>query len=446
MTLVVVPPGTVFGRLTVIEEGPPRGTRGLRAMLCRCECGTRKAVDLHSLRRGRTTSCGCARGEAQKLDIPPGTVFGQLTVIKEAPQVGPRRLRTFLCQCECGETKTVTLNALRNGDAKSCGCSRQGAAVLPGAVFGRWTVIGGAEAVGDKRAALCACECGTQRIVVLNNLLTGGSKSCGCLGYAPDWTRLQPGEVPLYGKRARGRVALIDPDDYDLVTGYRWHVQEADPVAPGRRPAGPYAVTYVGQRDGTRRRVSMHELIMGRSFIDHVNSNGLDCRRVNLRPATPTLNLGNSRIQEIPGKTSRYKGVFWDTRGRTWVAGITDHGTSRYLGQFASEEDAALAYDLAAREVFGEFAKLNLNHESDAVAGARLQAIRDAGAFWVRRTRSERMVERWEKRQPVTHTCVYCGGEYESTSQGRNFYCSKLCRGRWRRQQERERRQEGRLF
>lgn len=319
--------------------------------------------------------------------------------------------------------------------------------IPPGTVFARLTVIGEAARVGPhgKRAMLCQCECGTQAVVELNNLRSGNSKSCGCRGGAPDWTRLQPGEVPLYGKRARGRVAVVDPDDYDRVMQYRWHVVEAPPKVPGRRPWGPYAVSRIRQRDGKSRKVPMHALIMGRSFIDHINSNGLDNRKVNLRLATPTQNLGNQRTQEIPGKTSRYKGVYWDRRDRAWVAEITDHGIPQYLGQFAGEEDAALAYDLAAREVFGEFAKLNLDHEPGAIAGARLQAIRDAGVFWVKRTCSERMVERWQEREPVTHTCVCCGREYESRASGRNFYCSSVCRGRWRRRQERERRQEGAL-
>jgi ribosomal protein L34E len=377
----------------------------------------------------------------RSIDVPPGTVFGRLTVIEETRL--PSGDYALLCRCECGKTKAVAGRALRRGDAKSCGCGRIAAPLLPGAVFGRLTVIGEAGRTGplNRLAMLCQCECGTRTVVLANNLRSGGSKSCGCRGGAPDPTRpLQPGEVPLYGKSARGRVALVDPDDYALVMQYRWHVVEAAPKAPGRRPWGPYAVSRIRQRDGKSRKVPMHALIMGRSFIDHINSNGLDNRKVNMRFATPTQNLGNQRTQETPGKTSRYKGVYWDRRGRGWVAEITDHGISRYLGQFASEEDAAQAYDIAARKVFGEFARLNFNHEPDVIVDARVQAI------WVRRTRSERMVERWEKRQPVMHTCVFCGGEYESTGLGRNFYCSKLCRGRWRRRQERERQQEGRLF
>lgn len=135
--------------------------------------------------------------------------------------------------------------------------------------------------------------------------------------------------------------------------------------------------------------------------------------------------------------------MFWEKRRCLWVAGIKDHGAHWYLGEFASEEDAALAYDLAACEVFGEFAKLNFNHGLDVAVDARREAIRDAGVL-ERLTRSERMVRRWRERQPVTRTCVWCSGEYESMSLRPSFYCSPACRARWRRQQERER--QGRLF
>jgi hypothetical protein len=166
MRSIEVPPGTVFGRLTVIGEAPRVGARSLRAMLCRCECGTVRTADLNELRRGSVTSCGCAR---RKVNVPPGTVFGRLTVIKETRANGKRAM---LCQCDCGQQKTVTLSALRSGRTRTCGTLH---------------------------------------------------------GVAADAARLKPGEVPLYGKKVQGRVALVDPGDWDLVMRYRWFVQE-----PGR--------------------------------------------------------------------------------------------------------------------------------------------------------------------------------------------------------------------
>jgi len=91
--------------------------------------------------------------------------------------------------------------------------------------------------------------------------------------------------------------------------------------------------------------------------IDHINGDGLDNRRCNLRLATNTQNRRNGKAHS--DGTSRFKGVCWDKfRGR-WRADITFENRSIHLGRFHSETDAAIAYDAAARDLFGEFARLN---------------------------------------------------------------------------------------
>lgn len=161
--------------------------------------------------------------------------------------------------------------------------------------------------------------------------------------------------VTLSGRKACGRVALVDDADYDLVSRYKWHVHEQD-RGPGRRPMGPYARAGI-YRPSDRRTVMilMHILITGiHTGIDHANGNGLDNRRENLRPAGQRLNMANTR--PIVGKSSRFKGVRlhegkWDARIRI--------GRSVYLGKFDDEEAAARAYDAAALAAWGEFARLN---------------------------------------------------------------------------------------
>lgn len=170
-----IPPGTVFGRLTVIGDG--ERVRGARAMLCRCECGTMKTATVGALRCGDAKSCGsCERGEV----IASGAVFGRLTVIGEAPRQGSRRLRAMLCRCECGTEKVILLGNLRRGQ-RSCGCARSDTRidVQPGAVFGYLTVLGEAPPMGARRvrALYCRCECGAETIVPLGNLRT--CVSCG---------------------------------------------------------------------------------------------------------------------------------------------------------------------------------------------------------------------------------------------------------------------------
>jgi hypothetical protein len=166
--------------------------------------------------------------------------------------------------------------------------------------------------------------------------------------------------IPLGGKRAAGRVALVDDDDYDLVMQYRWHVREY--WRPGRvRPMGPYAMTNV-RRDGRRVTLFMHNLIMGSTGIDHESGNGLDNQRSNLRPATHDQNMHNRRPNL--GHSSQYKGVTWRRNSGKWHARITLDGKRRSLGYFAGEEDAARAYDVAALASFGEFARPNFPAET----------------------------------------------------------------------------------
>lgn len=153
----------------------------------------------------------------------------------------------------------------------------------------------------------------------------------------------------------RGKTALIDDADYDLISQYRWSAK------PG--PWGWYAMAGI-RRDGKNTTLYMHRLILGNpaSHVDHRNGNGLDNTRANLRLATASQNQQNSRPRR--GASSRYKGVFLD-RGMCRAA-IGPAGHRKYLGTFASEEAAAVAYDAAAREMFGEWAQLNFPEESPA--------------------------------------------------------------------------------
>ena len=160
--------------------------------------------------------------------------------------------------------------------------------------------------------------------------------------------------VPLHGAKAAGRVALVDDDDYELVSGYRWRVWERR-RGPNGAIWGPYAVASVSSRRGGC--IQMHQLITGWPMTDHRNGNGLDNQRSNLRPATVAQNTQNARPQA--GSSSRYKGVTWHKKLSKWQAEIKVGGKHRYLGVFVSEEDAALAYNVAALEAYGEYAYLN---------------------------------------------------------------------------------------
>ena len=157
--------------------------------------------------------------------------------------------------------------------------------------------------------------------------------------------------VSLRGKRAAGRVALVDDEDYDLVMQYKWYVWEC----PAKNQ-GPYAHCSIGGRT-----LRMHQLITGYARTDHANGNGLDNRRANLRESTRAQNAANRRMHVT--NPSGFKGVRRraDNPKSPWTARICVDRKERHLGYFATAEEAARAYDAAALKLHGEFARLTPN-------------------------------------------------------------------------------------
>ena len=147
----------------------------------------------------------------------------------------------------------------------------------------------------------------------------------------------------------QGKVALISDEDYEKVSAYRWY---ANGYKRGRYW---YAVHNEGQHPNLKATL-LHRFILDAPkgmVVDHINGNGLDCRRENMRLCTNTENIRNQK----PRRLGEYKGV--QRRGRGWDALITVNYKVVSLGRFASEEAAARAYDAAAKKYHGEFARLN---------------------------------------------------------------------------------------
>lgn len=124
--------GQVFGRLTVIKEDG-KNSRGSRLVRCVCSCEDRTEVlvEIHTLFKGNTKSCGCLARETasalfQKLprtirDIKPGDRFERLVVVKSSTPTSGNRPR-WECLCDCGNTKVVDAYHLLHNNARSCGC------------------------------------------------------------------------------------------------------------------------------------------------------------------------------------------------------------------------------------------------------------------------------------------------------------------------------------
>lgn len=161
-------------------------------------------------------------------------------------------------------------------------------------------------------------------------------------------------EILVRRLNAEPMIALVDDEDLALVEPYRWHPE----TKPGFTA---YAQTTYRTPDGKRHSALMHVLIMGKPFVDHINGNGLDNRRSNLRFASASQNQMNTASRT---GNSRYKGVCFDVRNKRWKAYITANGKRISLGMHSDERSAALAYDAAAVVHHGEFARLNFATEA----------------------------------------------------------------------------------
>lgn len=166
--------------------------------------------------------------------------------------------------------------------------------------------------------------------------------------------RLEPPELPNDKVRfiplTQGRFALVDADDYEWLSQYRWQA-----TFNGTKW---YACT---SRKG--KTIWMHRLIMNAprgKVVDHYDGNGLHNRRASLRICTRQQNAYNSRHR---GGTSQFKGVHFEKATGKWRATIVFKGEHFNLGLYDDEVDAARAYDRKAIELFGEFAYLNFPHE-----------------------------------------------------------------------------------
>lgn len=163
-------------------------------------------------------------------------------------------------------------------------------------------------------------------------------------------------EIPL----TQGLVALVDEADAEAVTQHKWY-------AAREYKTTFYALRKIRRPDGTYVGLRLHGFLTGWPLVDHINRDGLDNRRANLRPATTAENSRNAL--RLPSNTSGFKGVTWHKQARKWQAQIGVDGRRRHLGLHACLEAAAEAYDDAAREFHGEFARLNfpINGERSAL-------------------------------------------------------------------------------
>ena len=146
----------------------------------------------------------------------------------------------------------------------------------------------------------------------------------------------------------QGKYAIVAPDDYERLSRYKWR------VCSGRGTYYAQRAVKVGKKWTS---VMMHRDIISVRYdmvVDHINHNGLDNRKVNLRPATIAQNSWNRRR-----KNSRFIGVSWNKQMKKWRVLVGRGGKREHIGYFEDKVKAARAYDEAAKKYHGEFAALN---------------------------------------------------------------------------------------
>jgi len=160
-------------------------------------------------------------------------------------------------------------------------------------------------------------------------------------------------QIPL----TQGLFALVDDEDFEYLNQFKWHAHKANRTF--------YALRNSLYKDNKKRHtIQMHRVILGLNNLeikcDHIDGNGLNNQRYNLRPSTNAENCKNQKPKK--GFSSKYKGVCWCNIKNKWRANIRINNKQKHIGYFDHEIEAAKAYDEMAKTHYKEFAYLNFKN------------------------------------------------------------------------------------
>lgn len=148
----------------------------------------------------------------------------------------------------------------------------------------------------------------------------------------------------------QGKVALVDDEDFEELNRFKWFAHNN------------HGYTFYAMRTVDEKAVRMHRVVLGVTkgqIIDHIDGNGLNNQKSNLRVSTKCQN-NSHLLKKNPRNTSGYRGVYPNRKNKSWIAQISFENNQVYLGSFKTPEEAAKVFDKKAKELFGEFCgKLN---------------------------------------------------------------------------------------
>ena len=145
-------------------------------------------------------------------------------------------------------------------------------------------------------------------------------------------------------KLPSGHIVLVDDEDCELVSQFNWNVKDNGYVRATKKP-----------------HILIHRLILNAKkgeLIDHIDRNPLNNQKSNIRLCNGSQN--NMNTVKKQGCASKYKGVIWNKKSNKWEAKVKKDRKWYYIGLFNNEDEAGLAYNKKAKELHGEFARLNI--------------------------------------------------------------------------------------
>lgn len=161
---------------------------------------------------------------------------------------------------------------------------------------------------------------------------------------------------------AGGTFALVSDADFERLNQWKWF---------SWKPRATSTTHYVCAFDSVRGRLYLHREVLGMQTgdptqVDHHNGDGLNNQRENLRLATNLQNQFNKKVRADSG--SKLKGVRWHRQNEVWQPRIKINGKEKSLGSYLNKYAAAYAYNVAAKLLQGEFARLNEIPENELIS------------------------------------------------------------------------------
>lgn len=150
---------------------------------------------------------------------------------------------------------------------------------------------------------------------------------------------------------------LVDDEDYEYINQWKWHAYKnpSSNIIYARRNVNKNRKNPKNQSFYLHRQLL--KLTSLKDIVDHVDHNGLNNQKYNLRIGTHKDNMQN--INSHKDSSSKYIGVFWDKSRNKWAAGFSLNGVPKRIGRFNSEEDAAKARDEIVKKYYGKNVNLN---------------------------------------------------------------------------------------